>query len=388
MYRVGMGCACVLAIIVTWGQAGEQHRNPQNEPPSKALIEVGPGFNPSWSPDGKQIACVAALEKVGIYLVKPDGSGRQWIESLARNTEPFSQSIPWWSPDGRQLAVAQASRLEREGPGSVRLEEPNIFVLDGVTQHAKQVTFRQMLDLDSVRWSPRGGKMAFVAEKQDVPLIPVEVLVFQETDPTDPGKGEYVKREELHPPRAIWVVNSDGTEERQVTHDMGCNDTDPTWSPDETRIAFTRMEVEGKPGERMAIWVTQVDGTGLSRLTEGGWDFGPCWSPDGRLISYFHRTSKGDGELWVIAPETRHCRRIVDAFQHPVDWFCPIVWHPDSQQIFFVSAGDLFIVHVDSGHIQRLTTDAGIKGHFSLAPDAKSAVFSREETLFVAQWEE
>lgn len=388
MYRALVGCTCMLAIAVTWGQTGEQPQDPQNRLLAKALIEVGPGFNPSWSPDGKQIACVAALEKVGIYLVKPDGSEHQWIESLARNTEPFSRSIPWWSPDGQQLAVAQASRLERDGLGSVRLEEPNVFVLDSVTQQVKQVTFRQMLDPASVRWSPRGEKIAFVAEKQGVPLISVEVLVFQETGPAEPGKGEYVKREELHPPGAIWVVNSDGTEERQVTYDAGQNDTDPTWSPDETRIAFTRMEVEGKPGERMDVWVTQVDGTGLRRLTEGGWDFGPCWSPDGNLIAYFHRTFKGDGELWVIAPETRHRRRIVDAFQHPVDWFCPILWHPDSQQIFFVSAGDLFKVHVDDGYIQRLTTNSGIEGHFSLAPDAKGAVFAREGTLFVARWEE
>lgn len=385
MYRVLIGCAFALALVAMWEQTDGSSPKPSSEPTSKALVEIGSGFNPSWSPDGKQIACVAALEKVGIYLIKPDGSERRWIESLARDTEPFSRSIPWWSPDGRKLAVAQASRLEREESSSVRLEEPNLFVLDCVAGKAKQVTHRRMMALEGVCWSPQGDRIAFVAEKQGVPLIPVEVLVFQEKEP---GQGEYKKKEELHPPRAIWVVNSDGTDEKQITHDAGQNDMHLTWSPDETRIAFTRLDVEGKPGERMDVWLVQADGSGLSRLTEGGWDFGPCWSPDGSLIAYFHRTSKGDGELWVIAPETRHRRRIVDAFQHPVDWFCPIVWHPDSQQIFFVSAGDILIVHVDSGHIQRLTTDAGIEGHFSLAPDAKSAVFSHEETLFVARWEE
>ena len=52
-----------------------------------------------------------------------------------------------------------------------------------------------------------------------------------------------------------------------------------TWSPDGTRLAFYR----GPSGDR-DIFVINVDGTGLERLTDGGDNLGPTWSPDGNWI--------------------------------------------------------------------------------------------------------
>ena len=55
----------------------------------------------------------------------------------------------------------------------------------------------------------------------------------------------------------IWVVNSDGTQERQLTTGAA-NDTDPAWSADGLRVAFSRDR---------DIWVMNADGTGQRKVT-------------------------------------------------------------------------------------------------------------------------
>jgi TolB protein len=63
-----------------------------------ALVSLGAGTSPSWSPDGKTIVLAALVSASGhLFLVSPDGSGRRDITRFA----PASQ--PSWSPDGTRI---------------------------------------------------------------------------------------------------------------------------------------------------------------------------------------------------------------------------------------------------------------------------------------------
>ena len=56
---------------------------------------------------------------------------------------------------------------------------------------------------------------------------------------------------------------------------------DPSWSPDGTRIAFSRLA----PGMSNEINVMNADGSNVQRLTSDyGRDVDPAWSPDGTKI--------------------------------------------------------------------------------------------------------
>ena len=93
----------------------------------------------------------------------------------------------------------------------------------------------------------------------------------------------------------IWIVDADGTGARNLTNHPG-GDSHPSWSPDGRRIVFCSTRDDGKHDD---IYVINVDGTGLKRLTETDnlWNTFPSYSPDGRRILfrrlYGERTEEG-----------------------------------------------------------------------------------------------
>src|SRR5690349_13738899 len=73
--------------------------------------------------------------------------------------------------------------------------------------------------------------------------------------------------------------------------------SDPQWSPDGRRLAFTRDD---------EIWIVEADGSRLTRVVSkpaAGRD--PRWSPDGRQLAFLSRR-RGWTQVWLIdAPVPR-----------------------------------------------------------------------------------
>src|SRR6185369_12270137 len=75
----------------------------------------------------------------------------------------------------------------------------------------------------------------------------------------------------------IYLQRVDGRNAINLTRDCGQDDTQPTFSPDGSQIAF-RSEREGG-----GIFLMGATGESVRRLTDFG--FNPAWSPDGREIA-------------------------------------------------------------------------------------------------------
>src|SRR5213593_1002522 len=66
---------------------------------------------------------------------------------------------------------------------------------------------------------------------------------------------------------------------------------DPQLSPDGTRVAFTRVEVDRKEDAyRTSLWMVGVAGGEARALTAGPRDRQPRWSPDGRRLAFVRGT--------------------------------------------------------------------------------------------------
>ena len=173
----------------------------------------------------------------------------------------------------------------------------------------------------------------------------------------------------------IYVMNADGSGQTQITPPsaLTLDDRQPTWSPDGSRLAFTSSR---PTNGSLAIWIVNVDGTGLHQLTS---DFStdPSWSPDGTRVAYVGADSvytigaDGTGALRVTLPPAGFTDQAPD-------------WSPDGGAIVFARSdfattmSDLYAVAPDGSGLRQLT--AGTRNFApSWSPDGTKIGFSRLE---------
>jgi Tol biopolymer transport system component len=82
----------------------------------------------------------------------------------------------------------------------------------------------------------------------------------------------------------IWVMNADGTDQRQVTR-LGSANFAPYFTPDGKRIVFSSNHHVNPRSGNFDLFVVNVDGTGLEQVTTSPvFDGFPQFSPDGRTL--------------------------------------------------------------------------------------------------------
>lgn len=133
-----------------------------------------------------------------------------------------------------------------------------------------------------------------------------------------------------------------GAVARRITHPGKGTDAYPDWSPDGSRIVFSRSEGLTDPG---MLYVVNRDGSGLRRLTKGN-DTTPSWSPDGRTVT-FTRGAEGldglDDNVRIIGADGKNLRVLIRDAQDPA-------WSPDGSKIAFarfMTGGDIAIAIFD-----------------------------------------
>jgi Tol biopolymer transport system component len=101
----------------------------------------------------------------------------------------------------------------------------------------------------------------------------------------------------------IWIMNADGSDQRQVT-DLGGASFAPYFHPDGERILFA-TNFENPRGRNFDLDLVGIDGSGLERVTASPeFDCFPMFSPDGRELVFSSNRNGGDeGDTNVFVAE-------------------------------------------------------------------------------------
>ncbi|HKI95452.1 MAG TPA: hypothetical protein VJ992_09195 [Gemmatimonadales bacterium] len=251
-------------------------------------------------------------------------------------TRPAPQFAPSWSPDGAHVAFASY-----EPSGSTY--NAAIDVAGADLTGVSTLTPTNVWSGGPV-WSHDGTRLLFWVDSTSVGGPNATIGIMNAN-----GTGW------------VNVSNADGT------RNAAYGDYSPSWSPDDSRVVFTRDYASG--GFATDIWVANQDGTGLTRLTTDSTiqKENPTWSPDGSQI-YFERcgdsTCRGQ-DVWVMNADGTNQTKLTTSHNEHLGSFNPagtelVTWDvmgtdPNTQS----SIGQLFIQGLDGSNRAALTA-AGV----------------------------
>ena len=279
----------------------------------------GGGEQPSFSPDGEQIAFRSQRQGGGLFVMGRTGE-------LARRLSELGYS-PSWSPDGEWLtySTSAAGDFPSAHPGGAELWVVNISTGE-----------KSRLSVDDALqpvWSPDNKWIAFWG-----------------IDST-------------HHQRDIWTVPIRGGQPARVTNDAS-TEVSPSWSPNGRYLYFS----SDRSGP-LNLWRVQIDGsTGGARgvpeaviapnvnavhanLSRNGQRLvlrSRTYLEYGRVFGPIRSRAAGSARQTDVAP-----RRIA-----PLDGCAHV--SPDGSQLALVrwsQQQDLFLFATDRGSLRRLTSD-------------------------------
>jgi Tol biopolymer transport system component len=136
-------------------------------------------------------------------------------------------------------------------------------------------------------------------------------------------------------------------------------DSQPAFSQNGTRVAYAGREV-GQREWQVEIYKINVSTRAITQITNNQqYDSDPTWSPDGTRIAFEHeRSLEGGGtDTEIYAKSSKGTGETLNLTKTPnTDEFAP-AWSPDGNEIAFDTRGEIFVLNLESGQRRNLTND-------------------------------
>ena len=340
--KISVGALAISVLLCVIGLLAF-YRNGENARASSS-IEVMPlvslhGFQvtPASSPDGSLVAFRESdgLHHNGIYTAMPGGE-----KSLELTADP-GDCCPTWSPDGREIAFSRYSD-----------KTLSIFVIPALGGTERRVYRGPSSIAGGLSWSPDG-----------------RFLAFPEARESDPSTS--------------WLSLlslADGSIRRLTNPPAAFMDSQPSFSPDGSQLAFDRATIAGVSND---IYVIPALGGRATRLTFDHLPIigVPAWTVDGKEV-VFSSTRGGRDSLWRISAAGGNPRPVAGPIGEGT-W--PSIPSRGDQLVYEQEMTKLDIWRLDlkdARHLQKapvsLVSEKGNKMRPDLSPDGKKIAFESD----------
>jgi Tol biopolymer transport system component len=395
--------------------------------PTKLVEDIDGGI--TFSPDGKRFAFVRGAPATGtaaLIIANADGT-QEKVVATGNDGTRFQNEAPSWSPDGHTLLVS--GQTLRGGPANVicavNVDDGSVeevggrwgyarnvqwlpggrsFVMDGVafegdtTPQLYEVNYptgerrRVTNDLNTylgVSVAADGKSIATVQTTSQAnlwittpgkPGQPRRLTSGARSDGTagmdwtPDGRIVFTSTETGLP--QIFVVNADGTGQRQLSNSGGPS-TFPSVTPDGKWVFFSAAE-RGS----VTIWRVAPDGSGLQQMTHGKVDAVPVASPDGKWV-YYTANETGQPRPFRIPVDGGEPVALGDVY------FRTISVYPDGSRLFGSSwnqaarQSEMATLPAGGGAV---TFVPGAPGGSRLTPDGRQYLFLKPLGQPVSVW--
>jgi serine/threonine protein kinase len=422
-----IGAGLAVALAAAWYFLQSQPKSLTSMVSRPLTAYAGNELNPSFSPDGNQVAFVWNGEKQDNYNV--------WVKlvdggaPLRLTTDPAYKCCPQWSPDGRTIAfirnrgvylISPLGGVERkladtkgqignvawmpDGKSllvttSENEKGPSVFQLSSGDGEMRKLTTMPGPGIGDggVAASPDGRSFAFVRYQNGADLYVSPMAGGEPRRLTNDrrnilglvwaGNKEIIFSSDRLGVRTLWRINVDGRSEPQPIPGVQTDASNPTIvypAKSAPRLAYERTTYDSNiwrmdapdPGARAKRdWGPAVEVIASTRI-----DMGPQFSPDGKKIAFVSDRS-GNMEIWVSG----------SGGENPVQLsmmggaYCGSPrWSPDGRRIVFDSfAGgnnDLWLIGAEGGQAKRVTFEPSDDGRASWSIDGKWIYFRSDRS--------
>jgi Tol biopolymer transport system component/DNA-binding winged helix-turn-helix (wHTH) protein len=282
----------------------------------------------SVSPDGRQISFVRhddrIIDRNSLMMVDSDGNNERLIKISESPSMFWAQSM---SPDGKRIAAAH-------GRSNNSAKEVNLVEIDIETGEQRQLTSEPFFHIRDVVWLPDQKGLLFSGnetigdpaviwqfefETRTAWPITKDSVSYGRLTLSDTAEnlvatiftgdfhlyvgdakgssevreltqardgfaftpdGKFVYASDSAGTEDIWIMNADGSDQRQLTTNRGL-DSDPIVSPDNRFIFFT----SNRSGSNQ-IWRMNIDGSNQVQLTRKEGGYPRLVTPDGKFLYY------------------------------------------------------------------------------------------------------
>ena len=342
--------------------------------------------HPAISPDGQRIAF---SYKGDLYTVATQGGTARQL-----TTNAAYDAYPVWSPDGRQIAFASTREgsfdvwiINSEGGAPTRLttssanEYPETFSDNGhvlfraqVMPTAQSIVFSQSDFPQVYEVSTQGGRprLFSVITMEDISINAKGDILYHDVK----GYEDFFRKHHQSAiTRDIWLKS--GEQYKRLTTFRG-EDRTPRWAADGQSFYYL-SERDGT----FNVWLRNTDGSNERQLTHhtnnpvrnltAATNGTLCYAWDGELYTWREGQSR---KVNITIVADRNDRELVRQVQ--TSGATDICLSPKGKEIAFIMHGDVYVTSLDYKTTKRITNTPEQERGLDFAPDGRSLIYASE----------